>query len=370
MRRSKKIYSAIITMSISYIRNRSYDSFFFFSPLLFVGIFTTVIHLFFPEYLDIKNDPLWLFFFVIVFDVAHVYGSLYRSYFNLTEFREHKKLYIITPIITWIVGTLFVLYDRSGEALIYFVGFLAVYHFIKQQLGFVMIYASKEEWRKAIDRIMDKSMSWLITGVPILYWWSHLDSRNYIWFMRGEFIKLPEVIFPIVWMILILYALVYIAFECLRVFQGRGVNILKYAYILMTFFVWFNGIVWHNSLLIFAFGNILLHGLNYLGIVYLSTKNKLAKDEYETVIGIKWLIGSGFVSFYLILFFFALIEEYLWDQLFRFEQSTLWGTTFYSITSSLPDFFYALIIWILITPQLTHYFLDGYVWRSVFKSGI
>ncbi len=132
-------------MSISYIRNRFYDSFFFFSPLLFVGIFTAVIHLFFPEYLDIKNDPLWFFFFVIVFDVAHVYGSLYRSYFNLTEFRAHKKLYVITPIITWIVGTLFVFYDRSGETLIYFVGFLAVYHFIKQQLGFVMIYASKEE---------------------------------------------------------------------------------------------------------------------------------------------------------------------------------------------------------------------------------
>lgn len=124
---------------------------------------------------------------------------------------------------------------------------------------------------------MDKTMSWFITGVPILYWWSHLDTRNYIWFMRGEFIKLPETLFPTIWIIFVLFVLIYILFESLRSFQGRGVNMLKYAYILMTFLIWFNGIVWHNSLLIFAFGNILLHGLNYLGIVYLSTRKKLEK---------------------------------------------------------------------------------------------
>lgn len=264
-------------MSTSYIKNRSYDTFFFFSPLLFVGIFTFVMHLFFPEYLSIQNDPLWFFLFAIVFDVAHVYGSLYRSYFNLQEFREHKILYLITPLIFWIIGALFIYFNRGGEWLIYFVAFFAAYHFIKQQLGFVMVYASKEENRKPIDRIADKTISWAITGVPILYWWAHLDSRNYIWFMKGEFVKLPESIFPAVWIIFVLVILIYTTFEILRSFQGRGTNLLKYAYILMTFLVWFNGIVWHNSLLIFAFGNMLLHGLNYLGIVYLSTRNKLEK---------------------------------------------------------------------------------------------
>jgi hypothetical protein len=142
----------------------------------------------------------------------------------------------------------------------------------------------------------------MITGVPILYWWTHLDSRNYIWFMRGEFIKLPENIFPAIWIIFTLFSLVYILFESLRAFQWRGVNNLKYAYILMTFLIWFNGIVWHNSLLIFAFGTILLHGLNYLWIVYLSTKNKLEKWEYITPSWIARIIRYGFVSFYIILY--------------------------------------------------------------------
>ena len=138
----------------------------------------------------------------------------------------------------------------------------------------------------------------------------------------------------------------------------------------MTFFIWFNGIVWHNSLLIFAFGNILLHGLNYLGIVYLSTKQKTEKGEYESANWIKKVIGWGFGSFYLVLFLFALIEEYLWDQLFRLEQGELWGSSLHNFANNLPDFWYAIIIGILIVPQLTHYFLDGYVWRREFKSGI
>lgn len=150
-------------MSTSFIKSPTYDSFFFFSPLLFVGLFTLAMHWYFPEYLGIQNDPLWFFLFVIVFDVAHVYGSLYRSYFNTQEFSAHKKLYLITPLIFWIIGAIFIWFDRGGESLIYFVGFFAVYHFIKQQLGFVMVYASKEENRKPIDRIMDKTMSWMIT---------------------------------------------------------------------------------------------------------------------------------------------------------------------------------------------------------------
>lgn len=102
-------------MSASYIQSRTYDSLFFFSPLFFVGIFTWIMHVYFPQYLGIQNDPLWFFLFVIVFDVTHVYGSLYRSYFNRAEFREHKKLYTITPLIMWIIGALFIYFDRGGE---------------------------------------------------------------------------------------------------------------------------------------------------------------------------------------------------------------------------------------------------------------
>lgn len=82
------------------------------------------------------------------------------------------------------------------------------------------------------------------------------------------------------------------------------------------------------------------------------------------------IIRYGFGPFFLILFIFALVEEYLWDQLFRLEQTEFWGSSLHAFANNLPDFWYALIIGLLIVPQLTHYFLDGYVWRREFKSGI
>lgn len=82
------------------------------------------------------------------------------------------------------------------------------------------------------------------------------------------------------------------------------------------------------------------------------------------------IIRHGFPVFYLLLFVFAITEEYLWDQFFRLEQTELWGSSLRGIAENLPDFLYACVIGILIVPQLTHYFLDGYIWRREFKSEI
>lgn len=136
----------------------------------------------------------------------------------------------------------------------------------------------------------------------------------------------------------------------------------------MTLFIWFNGIVWNNSLLIFAFGNVLLHWLNYLWIVYLSTKNKLNNKKYKTSKLIRKIIQFSFISFSLLLIIIATIEEYIWDQLFRNERTDLWWNTFYN--TNINIIIYSILIWLLALPQLTHYFLDAYIWKKEFKPEI
>jgi hypothetical protein len=217
---------------------------------------------------------------------------------------------------------------------------------------------------------MDSLIWWTITWFPMLYWFSNLDTRNYIWFFEGEFIKLPSEIFPFWWVIFIILLFVYIIYEFFRIFTWKKVNLLKYVYIFVTFFIWFNGIVWNNSLLIFAFWNVLLHGLNYFWIVYLSSKNKLKHWNYETSKFIKRIMSYSIISFVFLLLVIATIEEYLWDQLFRNERWDFWWTTFYNIPDHLNIIVYAFIIWLLALPQLTHYFLDAYIWKKEFKPDI
>jgi hypothetical protein len=357
-------------MKTIYLKSLKYDSIFFFSPLIFSIIFTIILKIFFPEYLTIKTDPLWLFVFTIIFDVAHVWWSLYRVYFNSLEFNAHKKLYTITPIIVFLAVFWLVVYEHTWTLLFWIIWFFAVYHFIKQQVWFILLYWHKEKNRHFVDSIVDKILWFSITWFPMLYWFSNLDTRNYIWFFVWEFVKLPTELFPMLWIVFFMIILSYTIYEIIRNYFWKWLNLAKYTYIFVTFFIWFNWIVWNNSLLIFAFWNMLLHWLNYLWIVYLSTKNKLKNGNYKTNKYIKKILSYWFFWFISILLIIATTEEYLWDQFFRHERWDFWGNSFYDFSNNLNTYILSAIIAILSIPQLTHYFLDWYIWRKEFKADL
>ena len=357
-------------MIIWFLKSAKFDSLFFFSPLLFVIIFTILIKYFFSESLLIRNDPLWLFLFIILFDVAHVWWTLFRVYFNKLELVKHKKLYWLTPLLAFLLAFLLMLFDRSWTLLFFCIWFFAVYHFIKQQIWFILVYANKELKTDKIDKKMDSLIWWTITWFPMLYWFSNLDTRNYIWFFQWEFIKLPAELFPFFWLIFIIIVLIYILYEIFRIYSWKQVNLIKYAYIFMTFFIWFNWIVWNNSLLIFAFWNVLLHWLNFLWISYLSTKNKIEKNKYQTFAIVNLFLKLWFFWFVFLLLIFAITEEYFWDQFFRYENFELWWQWLFNFWNELNLLFYSIIIWLLATVQLTHYYLDRYIWKKDFDPDI
>ncbi len=156
----------------------------------------------------------------------------------------------------------------------------------------------------------------------------------------------------------------------LHIFLKKRVNPLKYCYILGTAFIWFNGIVWHNSLLVFGLGNIMLHGLNYHGIVYLSTRNKLSQKMYPTWNWMKNLFSKGFLPMISILLILAYVEEFFWNELVWKEHVWLYGNFLYEFAERLPTFVFALMVGILTMPQFTHYILDGFVWKKDSDTGI
>ncbi|WP_224751258.1 hypothetical protein [Mucilaginibacter pankratovii] len=85
------------------------DGVFILSPP-FVGLLLVIC---FPAQFQAASAiPVYYWLFLVVFiDVAHVYSTLYRTYFNQGAYKKNAFL-IVVPIACYMVGVL--LYSYSG----------------------------------------------------------------------------------------------------------------------------------------------------------------------------------------------------------------------------------------------------------------
>jgi drug/metabolite transporter (DMT)-like permease len=94
----------------------------------------------------------WLFLIVFI-DVAHVYATLFKTYFVASEFQKRKKLLIGLPIVCFLIGI--VLFSFGSKVFWSVMAYIAVFHFIRQQYGFMRLYARNESKKWAwIDNLI------------------------------------------------------------------------------------------------------------------------------------------------------------------------------------------------------------------------
>jgi hypothetical protein len=166
-----------------WINSRSSDSVFILMPpflaLLLVALF--------PRQFQESNEmPLIYWLFLIVFiDVAHVYSTLYKTYFNPVEYKEKQSLLISIPILCYVAGVIF--YNIDATLFWRILAYLAVFHFIRQQYGFMRLYSRFENNSKLLSSI-DSITIYASTIYPILFW--HLNpDRNFNWLIDGDFLQ-------------------------------------------------------------------------------------------------------------------------------------------------------------------------------------
>ena len=353
------------------LNNHKNDLIYVFAPFLVIFIINIVLYLFYPQAFQIDNiiGATVLFIALMIFDVPHVWGTMYKTYLDPEIMKKHKKTLILVPLSIFIVISFIVFSDLSLKLLFWLLALYAVYHFIKQQVWFVMLYSSKEKKSKKIYKQLDLYAVWLITLTPMLYWWANLDTRNYNWFSEYEFLKLPDNLFPLTWYLLILFFIVYIAIQIKRIFiEKEDVNYYKYLYLLWTFFVWFYGIVWTNNMLIFWLWNMLLHWWNFLGITYITTMNK--KDTIKNKF-VLFFLNHWYLVFILPLVLVGILEQISWSFMTFTDKnvySVLLWNEIYEYMKSLNNIIFWIIVIILTMPQTTHYVLDGIIWRKSFEN--
>jgi hypothetical protein len=295
---------------------------------------------------------------VLLIDVSHVYSTLFRTYFDRGRFSQQKTLFQVVPVVCYFAGV--VLYSIDDMLFWRALAYLAVFHFIRQQYGFMRLYARYES-QSRFGRRLDAVTIYAATLYPIIYW--HCSpGRNFTWFMEGDFVGVDSG--PAALIATGIYAAIlalYIIKESGLVYRQRKFNILRNGIIAGTVLSWYFGIVYFNGDLAFTLLNVVSHGIPYMALVWIMARKSAPQDPAKSFSRVL-LRNYGIVVFVGIMAGLAYLEEGLWDGFVWQEHGAVFPG-FDRLPPLRGKETLALIVPLLSLPQSVHYVLDGFIWR-------
>lgn len=341
-----------------WINNPLFDGVFILSPP-FVSLL--VVWLLPGVFKQTAAMPVAAWVLLVLFvDVAHVYSTLFRTYFDPVRFRRQRSLYLFIPVICYMAGVL--LHGIDGMLFWRVLAYLAVFHFIRQQYGFMRLYARREQSRKAF-RLIDTLTVYYATIYPLLYW--HLTpGRNFNWFIDGDFLQgdAQQALSVFSWLYGLLVA-VYIVKEAWQTISTGIFNLPKNLVITGTLVSWYFGIVYFNGDLAFTLLNVVSHGIPYMALIwYTARKERLPQAVKDNPVRAAVIKRYGVLLFVCMLFALAYLEEGLWDGFVWRDHGSVFA--FFGALPQVTDkYLLTFLVPLLSLPQSTHYVLDAFIWR-------
>ena len=296
---------------------------------------------------------------VLLIDVAHVYSTLYRTYFDPHSLKKQRSLLWSIPVTALVCGI--ILYSINDLLFWRILAYVAVFHFIRQQYGFMRLYSRKEVSSK-YEQIIDKVVIYYATLYPILYWHFY-GPRNFNWFMEKDFVYVrSEFMLILCTVIYFVILTIYLIKEILFVIKNRNFNIPKFLIISGTILSWYFGIVYYNGDMAFTLLNVVSHGIPYMAMVWIYGQKNYTRPGKGSKFLKLVFSRYGIICFIALLCVFAFVEEGLWDITLWKEHESIFGT------ESLPELklshsVLSIIVPLLALPQVTHYILDGFIWK-------
>ena len=294
--------------------------------------------------------PLWLLLVVGV-DVAHVHSTWLRTYFDPRELARHPWRYAAVPLGAYAVGVALHAFGSLPfwRALAYY----AVFHFVRQQYGWVALYGRGEALRVVLDRRLDALAIYAATLWPLLWWHAHLP-RRFSWFVAGDFAG-PVAASFVRWTFPIYVALLA-AFALRQAQRWRREGFFpvgKSVVVATTAFSWWLAIVALDSDWAFTALNVLPHGIPYVALVWVRSAREGGGSGLRRL-----LVHTGPWAFLALVLALGLGEEWLWDLGIWHDHPGLFGAGW-----DLGALTQTLLVPLLALPQAVHYTLDGYIWR-------
>ena len=342
---------------LSWIHSAWFDVAFILSPpflcLLLIALF--------PDFFQFnESEPEWIWLILVVcIDVGHVYSTIYRTYFDKQIIQQNKTLFYLSPLLIYITGV--VLYSFHPIAFWRAMAYLAVFHFIRQQYGFMRLYSRNEN--NVIAKRIDAITIYACTIYPLLYW--HFSGKQlFNWFVEGDFIyfNIPSAI-PVLTILYVIILTIYFIKEIYLFVKHSTFNLPKNMLLIGTAISWYFGIVYFKGDLTFTLLNVVSHGIPYYALVWAHGNKKSQSTEVHSSWLKKFFKPSYVLIFLFVLFLLAYAEELIWD-------GFIWKEHFLVFPSShlMPDItdskiFMTICVPLFALPQLLHYFIDGFIWK-------
>lgn len=288
---------------------------------------------------------------VLLIDVAHVYGTLFQTYFDPQQRQRRGRLLLLAPLACYAGGV--ALHAAGGLVFWRALTYLAVFHFVRQQYGFLRLYSRREAGTPGAG--LATVLIYAATLYPLLYW--HLSPpRNFNWFVPGDFVQVD---WPLgrrlATGLYLALLLAYVAREAWLVARTHTFNLPRNLLLAGTAASWYAGIVLFNGDLAFTLLNVVAHGVPYLALVW--------SRRPAGATGRGWWAGRyGLALFLGAIGLFAFLEEGLWDGLVWHEHGTVFSW-FQQLPAVAAPGVLMWLVPLLALPQSTHYVLDGFIWR-------
>ncbi len=301
-----------------------------------------------------RDMPPWMFaLLVVACDVAHVYATAFRVYLDPVRFKRRPALFVGVPVACFAAGAL--LYGFGADVFWRVLAYLAVWHFVRQQWGWVAFTRAKagEDNR---DRRLDQAMIYAVTLYPLVHWHTHMPA-DFQWFVQGDFVALPGMVEKVARAAYLVVVGAFGTNQVLRLWRGLGVNWAKLHVIGATWIAWYGGIVLIGSDIAFTALNVLSHGVPYLAVVYVVERRHAETNDVPLA---RWFAPRVAALLLVALVLVGYAEELLWDSLVWRDHPMLFA---WVTEGPLPFALLGLVVPLLAVPQATHYVLDGWLWR-------
>lgn len=338
--------------------------------LLAIGAWYGLLH---------DDTPEWAWVpFVLLVDVAHVYATGFRVYFDPVELRRRPLLYYGAPLAAFAIG--WAIHSESPPLFWTLLAYLAVFHFVRQQYGWVAMYRAKAREPLGWEKWIDGFTIYIATIHPLIYWHAHLP-REFWWFRDWDFQAVPtyisQVSAVVYWAAILAYCL-----KAVWLWRIGRANLGKDIVVVTTILCWRLGIITFNSDYAFTVTNVIIHGVPYFALIYWYMRAQGRRRESSVAAPAAsllhdqlpagrmddepsrggWWSGANWRTTLIMMlatvWVLAFVEEMVWDRFIWQERSWLFGGP---VADGSP-----WLTWLaplLATPQATHYILDGFIWR-------
>jgi len=304
-----------------------------------------------PRWGVVGETPPWAWlFFVVGIDVAHVWSTLFRVYLDRDELRRRPTLYAAAPVVAYALGV--TLHQVSAELFWRVLAYIAVWHFVRQQVGWMTLYGRRAKSSARVLRL-DALAMYAATLGPVVWWHANLP-RSFWWFRDGDFVAvLPKWVGTLALGLHAVVLIIWLGATWLRRQWHPGKALL----LLATWVAWFGGIVLARDDFSFTVMNVVLHGVPYLVLLYRYMQHRRDEGGYGALGA---ALRFGVPVFLALLAMLAFAEEFAWDTLVWHERPGFFGSGGFDLGAVALS----LVVPLLSLPQTTHYVLDGFVWRT------